>query len=183
MNVQELISGIKDEDVDVRAKAWLNAGPIGASAIEPLAKVMGDSDFEVARAAKRAMWKIVRHAGRPGADDERKQVVASLIALVSGDRDVAVVCEALWMLSESAARKDSGKQIAGCTTASPGQNARRLQAEHSTVTEKTRRRSAGLTLQEAETRQTDQGQASGAIVIACWHMGYSRLLPTSLFSL
>lgn len=102
MTVQELISGIKDENPDVRANAVLNAGPAGAIAIQPLAGLMSASGLEVGRAAKRAMWKIVRHAGRPGADDERKQVVASLIALVDGDRDVAVVCEALWMLSESA---------------------------------------------------------------------------------
>jgi hypothetical protein len=102
MNTQELIKAVSDKSVDVRAKAVLNAGPVGAEAIGPLAAVMANSDFEVVRAAKRAMCKIVRHAGRPGADDERKQVVDKLIVLLGGSHGIMVIREAMWMLSECA---------------------------------------------------------------------------------
>jgi hypothetical protein len=103
MNTQELIKAVSAKNADVRAKAVLDAGPVGAEAIEPLAAIMTNPDFEIGRAAKRAMWKIVRHAGRPGADDnEQKQVVDELIKLAGGDRDAGVKCEVLWMLSECA---------------------------------------------------------------------------------
>ncbi|HUT44918.1 MAG TPA: hypothetical protein VMX36_01485, partial [Sedimentisphaerales bacterium] len=63
--VDELIAGIKDSSDKVRTEAWLDAGPVGAPAVKPLAKVMTDDDLEVARAAKRALWQIVRYTGRP----------------------------------------------------------------------------------------------------------------------
>jgi len=59
-----------------------------------------EQPLEVGRAAKRAIWKIVRHVGRPGADDEKKAVVAELIDLLGPDQTVAVRREAMWMLSE-----------------------------------------------------------------------------------
>ena len=34
---------------------------------------MTNADYEIARSAKRAIWIIVRHAGRPGADGEPKR--------------------------------------------------------------------------------------------------------------
>jgi len=67
--VRQLIAQIKDGSDKVRTEAWLGAGDVGAPAVKPLAEVMTDSDLEVARAAKRALWKIVRHTGRPGAND------------------------------------------------------------------------------------------------------------------
>jgi HEAT repeat protein len=98
--VADLVAKIGDKDDKVRAEARDNAGEVGAPAVNVLAGVMTDPDFEVARAAKRALWKIVRHAGRPGADGERKPVVAELIALLGEKRDVPVRREAMWMLSE-----------------------------------------------------------------------------------
>jgi len=59
-----------------------------------------EQPLEVGRAAKRAIWKIVRHVGRPGADDEKKAVVAELIELLGPDQTAAVRREAMWMLSE-----------------------------------------------------------------------------------
>jgi len=98
--VTELIEQIKDSSPDVRTKAWLGAGKIGWRAVAALAEVMTDEDLEVARAAKRALWKIVRHAGRPGADEERRGVAAHLGGLLADDTPVPVRREALWMLSE-----------------------------------------------------------------------------------
>jgi len=98
--VDELIAKIRDESDQVRADAWTNAGDVGAPAVKPLAAVMTDDALEVARAAKRAVWKIVRHSGRPGADAERTAVVDELIALLADAQPGSVRREVLWMLSE-----------------------------------------------------------------------------------
>ncbi|MHC4444678.1 MAG: HEAT repeat domain-containing protein [Planctomycetota bacterium] len=100
MNTQDLISGIKNKDENKRATAWQNAFTIGASAVKPLAAVMTEQDLEISRAAKRALWNIVRHAGRPGAVRVNKAVAAELIDLCTGDQPPAVCREVLWMLSE-----------------------------------------------------------------------------------
>jgi len=97
--VADLVARIKSTDDNVRGPAWQGAGPAGASAVKPLAAVMMDSDFEIARSAKRALYKIVRHAGRPGATKEAKAVETELIPLLKSDA-VSVRREVLWMLSE-----------------------------------------------------------------------------------
>jgi len=98
-SVDELLAKIKSQDDNVRGPAWQGAGPCGAPAVKPLAAVMTDADFEIARSAKRALYKIVRHAGRPSATKEAKAVAAELIALLPSSPTV-VRREALWMLSE-----------------------------------------------------------------------------------
>ncbi|MEA3225336.1 MAG: hypothetical protein U9Q07_05240 [Planctomycetota bacterium] len=98
--VNRLIARIKDSDAETRTKAWQSAGDIGAPAVQPLAIVMTDDDLEVARAAKRAMWKIVRHTGRPGAGKAKTAVVGKLCGLLGADQPVSVRREVLWMLSE-----------------------------------------------------------------------------------
>ena len=98
--VNKLIAKIKDKSDRVRAEAWLGAGEVGAPAVRPLAAVMTDKDLEVARAAKRGLWKIVRHAGRPRARDEKRVVVAELNGLLNDDQPTPVRREVLWMLSE-----------------------------------------------------------------------------------
>jgi len=102
MTVDELLAKIKDKNDKVRCDAWLAAGPVGAAVVKPLAAVMtdGSSEMEVARAAKRGLWKIVRYVGRPGAEAEQKAVVAELLALLSDGQPLALRREVLWMLSE-----------------------------------------------------------------------------------
>jgi ribosomal protein S28E/S33 len=100
LDVNELVAAIKDSDDKVRAAAWTGAGKYGAAAVKPLANVMTDNRMEVARAAKRGLWKVVRYVGRPGADQEREQVEVELCGLLHGDRPDAVTREVLWMLSE-----------------------------------------------------------------------------------
>ncbi|MDP2897016.1 MAG: hypothetical protein Q8Q12_10740 [bacterium] len=100
--VADLIAKIRDKDPKVRAEARDNAGNVGAPAVKPLSSVMTDENFEVAREAERALWKIVRHAGRPKADSERKAVVTELIPLLGDIQPVRVRREAMWMLSEIA---------------------------------------------------------------------------------
>jgi HEAT repeat protein len=72
---------------------------LGAPAIKLLTPIMQDADFEVARSARRAVWKIVRHAGRPGAAKEARAVSAELVALLPGTPS-DTRRELLWMLSE-----------------------------------------------------------------------------------
>lgn len=98
-SVDDFIARIKSQDDDVRGTAWQDAGPQGAPAVNPLAAAMTDANFEIARAAKRALYKIVRHAGRPGAPREARAVARELIALLSASPTV-VRREVLWMLSE-----------------------------------------------------------------------------------
>ena len=110
--VEKLIGKIKDNSDKVRTEGWLGAGEVGAPAVKPLAGVMTDDDMEVARAAKRALWKIVRHTGRPKAARGKKAVEAELLELLGDDQPVSVRREVLWMLSEIGTFK-AVKTIAG----------------------------------------------------------------------
>jgi HEAT repeat protein len=103
--VNDLVARIKSKDDSIRGPAWQTAGPAGAPAVRPLAEVMMDPDFETARAAKRALYRIVRHAGRPGAKHEAEAVSGELV-LVLGSAPTRVRREAVWMLSEIAGDKD-----------------------------------------------------------------------------
>jgi len=103
--VDTLMAGIRDDNDKVRTDAWLSAGEVGAPAVEALAKVMTDENLEVARAAKRALWKIVRVAGRPGAGNERRAVVGRLVELLGDEQPIPVRREVLWMLSEIGTRR------------------------------------------------------------------------------
>ena len=98
--VNRLIAKIESSDAETRTNAWQRAGDVGAPAVQPLAMVMTDDDLEVARAAKRAMWQIVRHTGRPGAVNAKKAVVGKLCGLLGADQPVSVRREVVWMLSE-----------------------------------------------------------------------------------
>jgi HEAT repeat protein len=98
--VNRLIKRLRSSDAETRTEAWQSAGDIGAPAVQQLALVMTDEDLEVARAAKRAMWKIVRHTGRPGAPRARMAVVGKLCGLLGADQPVSVRREVVWMLSE-----------------------------------------------------------------------------------
>lgn len=99
MTTTELIERIKGGDETLRGQAWQNAGPVGAKAVKPLAEIMANGEMEPARAAKRALWNIVRYAGRPKAGDEKEAVTAQLLPLLaSGNPNVRR--EFVWMLSE-----------------------------------------------------------------------------------
>ncbi len=102
--VDEFVVKLRNKNDKVRAEALLSAGGVGAPAVKSLAKVMADEDVEVMRAGKRALWKIVRHAGRPRARDEKKAVVTELISLLGDDQPTSVRREVLWMLSEISGR-------------------------------------------------------------------------------
>jgi HEAT repeat protein len=98
--VDELIAKIKSQDEKVRTRAWLGAGQVGAAAVKPLAETMTDANREVALAAKRALAQIVHDAGRPGANQQEKAVMAELPLLLGDERPAAVRREVLWLISE-----------------------------------------------------------------------------------
>ena len=108
----ELIAGIKSDNAEKRTKSWQSAGEVGAPAVSPLAETMTDDDLEVARAAKRALWQIVRYTGRPKANKEKRAVEKELTGLLGRKQPLAVRREVLWMLSEIGGRV-SIKPIAG----------------------------------------------------------------------
>ncbi len=96
---ETFIDRIKSPDENVSGAAWQNAGPYGAAAVEPLAALMADQDFELARKAKRALYRVVRHVGHPAAARERKAVERQLILLLDSS-PARVRRELVWMLSE-----------------------------------------------------------------------------------
>jgi HEAT repeat protein len=68
--VDDLIARIQSADDQVRGAAWQGAASAGAAAIQPLARLLTHTNFEVARSAKHALYRVVRQAGRPGARRE-----------------------------------------------------------------------------------------------------------------
>jgi HEAT repeat protein len=106
-----LVDRIKSPDETVSGAAWQSAGPYGAVAVEPLAALMADEDFELARKAKRALYLVVRHVGPPAAARERKAVERQLI-LVLGSSSPRIRREVVWMLSEIGSARAIGPMAA-----------------------------------------------------------------------
>ena len=98
-DIQGLIARIKSPDETVSGAAWQSAGPYGAAAVQPLAALMADADFELARKARRALYRVVREAGHPAAARQRRAVERELIPLLSST-PAPVRRHLVWMLSE-----------------------------------------------------------------------------------
>ena len=109
--VGALVDRIKSPDETVSGAAWQSAGPYGAAAVQPLAALMADEDFELARKARRALYLVVRHVGPPTAAKERKAVERELI-LVLESSPPRVRREVLWMLSEIGSARAIGPMAA-----------------------------------------------------------------------
>jgi hypothetical protein len=122
-SVDALIAQIKSRDDKILGPAWQNAGQYGPSAVIPLAEVMSDPDMETARSAKRALWQIVRDAGRPGAKAKAAAVTAALLPLLASPA-VNVQREALWMLSEIAGNEAAAPMAALLSNAQLREDAR-----------------------------------------------------------
>jgi HEAT repeat protein len=119
LTVDALIAMIKDRNDKTRAEGWTRAGEVGAEAVKPLAAVMtsGDADREVALAARRALWRIVRHAGRPGGSQECAALLPAIYALLDDAWPEMLRRETLCMLSEIGG-PESVSTIAGCLKSS-----------------------------------------------------------------
>ena len=127
--IQGLIDRIKSPDETVSGAAWQSAGPYGAAAVKPLAALMEDGDFELARKAKRAMYRVVRHAGHPGSASERRAVERQLILLISSSPS-AVRREVVWMLSEIGSARAIGPTAALLTDKEVREDARCALTRH-----------------------------------------------------
>jgi HEAT repeat protein len=130
-DVKKLLDALRSPDEKVRTEAWLGAGDLGARAVQPLANLTAAMEakvedlqregakkedigyaLEVGRAAKRAIWKIVRTAGAPGAQGARTQTVKRLLGLLDDKQPVALRREALWMISEIAEGVEAADPVA-----------------------------------------------------------------------
>lgn len=110
LSPNDLITRLRSSDDSVRGPAWQSAATCGAAAVNPLAALMAEGELETARAARRALWNIVRHVGRPGAAKEAAAVSKELIPLLQ-DQPAAVRHEVLWMLSEIAGDEAIGPLV------------------------------------------------------------------------
>ncbi len=98
LTLEMLIERIQSEDDNIRAAARDQAGPVGAAAVAPLAKIACEGELEIARAANRAIQNLVYYAGRPDASGEARAVAAELIKLVGPEPPLQFRRDVLWML-------------------------------------------------------------------------------------
>ena len=122
-NIQGLIERIKSPDDAISGAAWQSAGPCGAAAVQPLAGLMAESDFELARKGKRALYLVVRQAGHPGAAGESRAVERELI-VVLGSSPSEVRRQVVWMLSEIGSARAVGPMAALLTDKALREDAR-----------------------------------------------------------
>ncbi len=98
---EQLISGLGSTNEVTSAAAYESAPEYGASAVRPLGFTMASRDLEQGRRCKRALLKIVHHAGRPSAASEAAAVETKLMPLLTKNQlPVQVRRELLWMLTE-----------------------------------------------------------------------------------
>jgi HEAT repeat protein len=98
-SVAGLIERIQSKDEAVSTAAWQSAGPYGADAVKPLAALMASTDMEMARRARRALERIVRHASHPGLKGPRKRVEKTMLEVIP-TAPVPVRRALCWLLSE-----------------------------------------------------------------------------------
>jgi HEAT repeat protein len=127
--IQGLIERIQSSDEAVSGAAWQSAGPYGAAAVQPLAALMADADFELARKGKRALYLVVRHAGHPAAARTRRAVERELIAVL-GSSPTQVRREVVWMLSEIGSARAVGPIAALLTDQALREDARCALTRH-----------------------------------------------------
>lgn len=101
LTVERLLELLQSDDPFVRRDAWLKAGPLGGSALPRLAQLASTGSLEVARAANRAIWQIVRYVGAPGREELRREVVNTLGEMLGETHwPVQLRRDFVWMLSE-----------------------------------------------------------------------------------
>ncbi len=119
LTVEKLLQDLRSPHPEQRTAAWLAAGSLGAEAIPALVELILQSErevtalkdqgktkelaypLEVGRAAKRAVWKIVRTVGAPGTAAEAKAAVEeALLPYIRPGLPDQLRRDVLWMLSE-----------------------------------------------------------------------------------
>jgi hypothetical protein len=97
--VEGMIRRIRVDDDMVRGPAFQGAGPLGAPAVRPLVDEMRAPPSDTAQAARRALWNVVRYAGRPGGGLQASAVVGEIRAVFEQSPE-PIQRELLWMVSE-----------------------------------------------------------------------------------
>jgi HEAT repeat protein len=82
-DLKETLEQLKSEDMKVRNAAMEAAGPLGPTAVAPLAELMKLDVRTSGRDAKLALQNVVNYSGRPGAETEAKAVTAELLKVAS----------------------------------------------------------------------------------------------------
>ncbi|MCX6361299.1 MAG: hypothetical protein NT029_15960 [Armatimonadetes bacterium] len=93
-----LLADVRSGDTALRLRAVDQAALVGVSAIVPLGDVCGGSDPAAAKAALEALRRVALHAGRPGANAERRKAGGELVKLLAPARPRRVRAEALYLL-------------------------------------------------------------------------------------
>lgn len=101
-NAGDFLLRLQKADENERLKVLDECVNYGASIVKPLAETIEKANFEVARMAKRCLWKIVRYSGKPGNDQTRKAVCEELTDILQDKKSMSVNLkrEIIWMLSE-----------------------------------------------------------------------------------
>ncbi len=94
----QFLKDIASDNHDARLAARQGAGPMGAPAVAPLAKLFVDPRQDVAVAARSAIETIVHHAGRPGGEKERPAMCAELEKLCAVEQPAEARREAVHLL-------------------------------------------------------------------------------------
>ncbi len=100
--LDEFLARIADPSAEVRAEAWKAAGPLGAPAVMPLAKLAESSEPGISKAALAAIETITTHAGRSTAEAEREAVAQALADAVEAAGDDQLRRELLHLLGLAA---------------------------------------------------------------------------------
>ncbi|MGC8888004.1 MAG: HEAT repeat domain-containing protein [Verrucomicrobiia bacterium] len=98
--LDELIQKLKSPDDKVRAEAAEGLVKLGSVVVQPLVEIMDDKDFEVARTARRTLWKMARHSGKPGLKNEKDKICKQISKALNSAASIQTKRELLWMLSE-----------------------------------------------------------------------------------
>ena len=83
--LEAFLAAIPGEDAEAAGKAILDAPMFGAAAVPGLAKLLTSDDASVVGRARQALERIVAHAAREGAEDERASVSDALVAMLNTD--------------------------------------------------------------------------------------------------
>jgi hypothetical protein len=100
MTPAELATALQSNDDKARTAGIEAAPQVGAPAIKTVSPLLASPDTETRRAANRALFKIVRDAGKPGAAAQARAVEAALVDALQLSTSVPERRDVLWMISE-----------------------------------------------------------------------------------
>jgi len=122
--LDDFLARVAAPSADVRAEAWKAAGPFGAAAVKPLAKLAESEEPGVTKAALAAIGTITAHAGRPGAPDELSAVAQALAEAVQAAGDDQLRRELLHFLGLAASDRQVSLLAGLLTDPAVGEDAR-----------------------------------------------------------